>query len=217
MSTLEQQTLELLATYVSPVLAKSIIALSKSWSRVDLTNMHSGDDVKILRQLSKGIKVYIKDPEKRTQCNQKLEKLYSNHDSIEIAPSGDTKINITEESHIVSSRSQGRELCRMLGFSSAVQIKVATAISELARNIRQYAGDGTITITSIEGRNRGIEVVARDNGPGIKNLDVILEGGYKSKSGMGIGLMGTKKMMDEFEIETSPEKGTVVTVRKYLS
>lgn len=214
---LESQILEILVSYVSPVLSKSILTLSKSWSHVDPATMRSGDDIKLLRQLSKGIKVYIKAPELRSECEDRLEKLLAGHKDIEPEPSGQTVVEITEEAHIVSSRSLGRELCRRLGFSSAVQIKVATAISELARNIRQYAGNGTITIAPISGRRRGIEVIAKDNGPGIKDIERILSGDYRSESGMGIGLMGTQKMMDEFEIDSGPDKGTFVRVRKYLS
>ncbi|MCP4675929.1 MAG: anti-sigma regulatory factor, partial [Deltaproteobacteria bacterium] len=70
--------------------------------------------------------------------------------------------------------------------------------------------------TVIEIGKRGIEIVARDTGPGIEDLDAILAGRFKSKRGMGIGLMGTKKLMDEFSIETGPDKGTEVRVKKFL-
>ena len=213
----ESQIRDILGQYVSPVLSKSILTLSKSWARVTPDSMRPGDDAKLLRQLNKGLKVYVKDPALHKECTKKLEDLLDGSGAAEPTPTGETVIEITEEAHIVSSRSLGRELCRKLGFSSAVQIKVATAISELARNIRQYAGEGTIVICPVSGKRPGIEVMAKDSGPGIANLDEILSGDYSSKSGMGIGLMGTQKMMDEFEIDTAPGGGTTVRVRKYLS
>ncbi len=126
-------------------------------------------------------------------------------------------IPIAAEDDIVRARSRGRELCRTIGFTEINQVKVATAISELARNIFQYAKQGTITLRVLETPRRGIEVVARDEGAGIADLRHILSGNYKSKSGMGMGMLGTKRLMDYFDVETGPGKvGTLVTVRKFL-
>jgi serine/threonine-protein kinase RsbT len=125
-------------------------------------------------------------------------------------------IPIVAEDDIVRARSRGREVCRALGFTEINQVKVATAISELARNIFQYAGKGSLTLTTVESPRKGIEVIARDEGKGIPDLKLVLSGSYRSKSGMGMGLLGTKRLMDFFEVETAPEKGTVVTVRKFL-
>jgi serine/threonine-protein kinase RsbT len=82
-----------------------------------------------------------------------------------------------------------------------------TAISEVARNIVLYAGQGQIEIATVK---RGIEIVARDRGPGIANLDQVLAGNYKSRMGMGLGLRGVKKIADQFDIQTAPGRGTTV-------
>lgn len=125
-------------------------------------------------------------------------------------------IPIIAEDDIVRARSRGREVCRSLGFTEINQVKVATAISELARNIFQYAGKGSLTLRIVEGPRRGIEIVAKDEGPGIADVKLVLGGTYKSKSGMGMGLLGTKRLMDHFEVESAPGKGTLVVVRKFL-
>ncbi|MBI5536412.1 MAG: anti-sigma regulatory factor [Deltaproteobacteria bacterium] len=125
-------------------------------------------------------------------------------------------VPIRDENDIVVARGRGREMCDRMGFSSAVQIKLATIISELARNIVQYAGQGEITMTAVLGETPGFEVLAEDRGPGIPNLDHVMSDSYRSKRGLGIGLKGTRKMMDEFEIWTNPGGGTRVRVCKYL-
>ena len=102
------------------------------------------------------------------------------------------------------------------GFDSTEQIKIVTAVSELSRNIHSYVGEGEIILRAPPDGQRGIEIVALDDGPGIPNLDEILAGDYKSKSGMGLGLRGCKRLMTNFEVQTSPEAGTRVTMTKIL-
>jgi serine/threonine-protein kinase RsbT len=97
-----------------------------------------------------------------------------------------------------------------------MQTKIATAIAELARNILLYAIAGEVRIAAVEAPRRGVEVAARDEGPGIADLDLVMTGNYRSKTGMGMGLRGAKRLMDTFEIDTSPT-GTNVLTRKFLT
>ena len=129
---------------------------------------------------------------------------------------GDRMIPVTEERDIVTARNDGRTLCAEVGFGMTDQVKVATAISELARNIVLYAGSGEIELREITAEVRGIEIVARDQGPGIGNLDAVLAGAHRSQKGLGLGLLGTKRLMDYFDVQTGPDCGTTVTVRKFL-
>lgn len=131
--------------------------------------------------------------------------------------SGTIRVEVVCENDIVRARGAGRELAREIGFSGAMQIKLATAISELARNIVQYAGTGTISIRRLPGNRRGVEVVANDNGPGIANIDLVMSDAYKSRTGMGIGLKGTKRMMDVFDLDSAVGKGTRILLRKYVA
>ena len=127
-----------------------------------------------------------------------------------------SKLHIQSDADIMEARRSCKELCTELGFSALDCVKVVTVVSELARNIQRYAGSGTIMVTAIHGPRRGIEVVATDHGPGISNLDQVLRGNHKSTTGMGRGLVGSKAIMDEFDLSTKPSAGTRVRARKYV-
>ncbi len=123
---------------------------------------------------------------------------------------------IHSEFEIVTARHKVRELCSQLSFSSVDQTLVATAISELARNIVEYARSGEIVIKLVEnGSKRGIVIIARDNGPGISNVELAMKDGYSTSKGLGLGLPGCRRIMDEFEIATAVGKGTTVTIKKW--
>ncbi len=212
----EERILDILRSSVSPILAKSILSLSVSRARVRIGQLRSGDDRALLGEMKQGLRLYVRDPGERQKCIDRLSLLFREESPNLATAKREIVIEISEETHIVSARGAGRDLCQEIGFSGAVQIKVATAISELARNIVQYAGRGEIVITTLEGMRRGIEVVARDQGPGIAELDKVLSGQFNSKRGMGIGLRGTKKLMDEFDIKTEPGQGTEIRIKKLL-
>ncbi len=127
------------------------------------------------------------------------------------------QIVINNDLDIVTARVEGRNLARMLGFGVIDQARIATAISELARNIVLYAKSGTLLVRLADNeRQRGIEIICSDNGPGIADVALVMRDGYSSHRGLGMGLPGTKRLMDEFEIESRPGIGTTVTVRKWL-
>jgi serine/threonine-protein kinase RsbT len=124
---------------------------------------------------------------------------------------------ILNDLDIVMARVEGRNLARSLGFGVIDQARVATAISELTRNIVLYAGKGTVTLRAIETPQRhGLEIVCADSGPGIADVALVMREGYSSRRGLGMGLPGTRRLMDEFEIRSKPGEGTVITARKWL-
>ncbi len=128
-------------------------------------------------------------------------------------------IYVRREGDIVKVRDRVRRLTRELGFDQTTQIKITTAVSELTRNIYEYAKQGAITLGVVErGDDFGLCITARDDGPGIdeRRLASIMRGDYRSASGMGVGLGGTRRLMDEFNIETAPDAGTRVTIVKWL-
>ncbi len=124
-----------------------------------------------------------------------------------------------ETVHDVSSaRRKGLMLAMDMGFQTADATKIAVVISELGRNIVSYAGKGTITVLSQAGDNsrKYIKIIADDRGPGIKNLNQVLDGGYTTSGGMGLGVSGSRKLMDEFNIRTGEGEGTTITALKWL-
>jgi len=128
----------------------------------------------------------------------------------------ETRIAIRVDMDIVAARQSGRRLAAELGFSNTDATLVATAISELARNIVHYAKEGEITLTTLRtSEGCGIALVASDKGPGIPNLEQAMKLGYSTSGSLGIGLPGVQRLMDEFKIESRPGSGTIVTVKKW--
>ena len=126
------------------------------------------------------------------------------------------RIPIQHEGDIVAARQRGREIAASVGFSSTDQTLIATAISEVARNIVVYAKRGEIQLEPIEeGHRRGILVIARDQGPGIADTALAMRDGYSTAKSLGLGLPGARRLVDEFDIETAPAAGTTVTLVKW--
>jgi serine/threonine-protein kinase RsbT len=124
---------------------------------------------------------------------------------------------IANEGDVVTARQKGRALSEQVGFRGSELTLIATAISEIARNIISYAQRGEVILTEIsENRARGILVVARDNGPGIPDIPMAMQDGYSTGRSLGLGLPGAKRLMDEFEIQSEVGVGTMVTMRKWL-
>ncbi len=110
-----------------------------------------------------------------------------------------------------------RQVARAVGFNALDQTKIATTASELARNIMLYAGDGEVRVTALEPPKRGVQIVASDSGPGIPNVEQVMGSGYRSRTGMGMGLKGAKRLMDQLEIDSRVGVGTTVVAKKHMS
>jgi len=125
-------------------------------------------------------------------------------------------VAIRTDADVVTARQEARTMGAELGFSSTDLTLLATAISEIARNITTYAGEGEVTLRALNsgGRN-GIEVIATDNGPGIADVELAMQDGYTTGSGLGLGLPGTRRLVDEFDIDTKPGVGTKVRLVKW--
>ena len=126
-------------------------------------------------------------------------------------------IPIRSDADIVTARLAARSMAERMGFSSVDVVLIATAVSEVARNIVAYARHGEITVTNTHrGTKKGLEVLARDEGPGICDLTQVMQDGYSTSRSLGLGLPGSKRLMDEFEIVSQVGSGTKVTMRKWL-
>ena len=128
----------------------------------------------------------------------------------------EVRVAIQREADIVLARQAGRQLAAQLGFSSTDQTLIATAISEVARNIVVYANAGEIVLMRAEEAGRvGIQVQAVDTGPGIDNKELAMRDGYSTKNSLGLGLPGARRLMDDFALDSEVGRGTTVTMKKW--
>jgi serine/threonine-protein kinase RsbT len=133
-----------------------------------------------------------------------------------MVPAREIRVTINSDQDIVLARQRGRALAAELGFSPGDATLIATAISELARNIVSYARNGLITLRAIQGSSRqGVLVVASDNGPGIADIRQAMRDGFSTSGSLGLGLPGVRRLMDEFEITSQSGRGTTVAVKKW--
>lgn len=132
------------------------------------------------------------------------------------AVSDELSVPVRSEADLVTARQRGREIASALHFSSSEQTLIATAISEVTRNILSYAGSGELKLSLVQqGRKMGVSITARDNGPGIADLFSAMQDGYSTSGSLGLGLPGSKRLMDEFGIVSEVGKGTTVTMTKW--
>jgi serine/threonine-protein kinase RsbT len=126
------------------------------------------------------------------------------------------RVMINSDHDVVVARQQGRALAVKLDFSPGDSTLIATAISELARNIVSYARHGEIRIRPTQNSERlGIVIVASDDGPGIRDIGQAMRDGFSTSGSLGLGLPGVRRLMDDFEIVSEPGKGTTVTTKKW--
>lgn len=128
----------------------------------------------------------------------------------------DLRVPIGSDGDILTARQVGRRMAADQGFGEGDQTVIAAAISEVARNIVRYATRGEITLRPMHnGTRRGLLIIAQDQGPGIPDLTLAMQDGYSTGNGFGVGLPGTRRLMDEFDIVSAPGQGTTVTMRKW--
>lgn len=135
---------------------------------------------------------------------------------MEIRVLSHTELHIRYESDIVEVRRKARACAQARGFDAFASAALTTAISELARNTWVHGGGGEAVIEEIsDGIRFGVRVTLRDSGPGIADVDRVLQGGYSTARSLGLGLSGTRRLVDEFAIDTAPGRGTTVIVSKW--
>lgn len=128
----------------------------------------------------------------------------------------EVRVAIRSDDDLVVARAEGRAMAERIGFPRPDPTLIATAISEIARNIVVHAGRGEITIRPLEERNRyGLVVIATDDGPGIRNVEAALSDDYSGRGGLGLGLPGARRLMDDFQLESGVDSGTTVTMTKW--
>jgi serine/threonine-protein kinase RsbT len=194
-----------LSRYVSPTRAQSILVRARREAPVGARAPGGGPSHQpLLARLSEGLRMFVGEADTRAAVTE-LTRLTATHkaDAVEL--------ELRVESDIARARLAARDMCQALGTSALVIQKLATIVSELARNMVAYAGGGKLSLKPGVGGRRSVAIEAVDQGPGIGNLEEILAGRYKSRSGLGLGILGTKRLADRFAITSAPG-GTRVEV-----
>ena len=117
---------------------------------------------------------------------------------------------------VVRARRRGLEMAQALGFPLAEATKIAVVISELGRNIERYVGQGSITVTVHSEEEKYILIIAQDNGAGIADVERVMAGGYSTSGGLGLGISGSKRLMDKFDVKSIAGVGTTIKAVKWL-
>jgi serine/threonine-protein kinase RsbT len=216
--TIAGELTEVLKDFVGTIVARSIVEGAAGRSGIDPETATPAQIPALVDALDLAVQAFVTDPIRERECVCRLSAVLDQRVGGSGTAMSSTRlhVDIAEEYDIVSARNHARTICDELGFTVSEQVKIATVVSELARNIVLYVGEGRIELELVMGSRRGIEVRAIDEGPGIPNLANVIQGGYSSKTGLGVGLLGSKRLMDEFHIESSPDAGTRVTCRKYV-
>lgn len=212
---LENRLLVLLSQHVSDITAKSILSLSLERSRTDLNHLQPASKDKLMTEIRKGLSVFVKQADEHARCIAAIEQALEEKQARALTSVIEVVVDINGDPDIVLARNKGWYLCDQMEFPGNTKVSITTAITELARNIVQYAEQGKIELRAVPGDPPYLEIVARDSGPGITDVVGIMMGRYKSTSGLGLGLRGVKQIMDDFDIRTAPGKGTTVVVKKY--
>lgn len=186
--------------FVSPINARALArtAIHRAGGR-------SADPATLLRHIEASSLLLVR-PEKRAALMDAARQVLGATTS---APTR-TTLTVEVEADLNQARLASRQLCQEIGLSGFAAQKLVTAVSELARNIVKYAPPGELAFEH-DPAARKVRVIAVDRGKGIENLERILAGDYRSKTGMGLGLAGTKKLVNDFDVSTGP-KGTTITI-----
>jgi serine/threonine-protein kinase RsbT len=200
----------LLERYLSPLIARPMLQKALRERSLSPERFRDGDAHKISPLLQRGMNLFVAEHE-RDRALRELSELCERTEAV-LAP---CQVQISSENDISVVRNEARRICEEIGAGSYTVQKVTTIVSELARNIVSYAQRGTLEIVPIAGQGRRIILRAADSGPGIPNLELVLSGRYRSKTGLGRGLLGTKRLADHFDVATGAG-GTLIVAEVLL-
>ena len=197
----------LLARYLSPLNAQSVLNSALKRRGLTPTQLEPGDIAHLALDLQRGVSLFGNGNPERFR--RELFQLVGDPDEADAS----CAVDISSERDVMIARSEAVQLCSRLGVSRFATQRVATVVGELARNIASYTPGGRIEVA--HGENGEVVVHAKDRGSGIPNIEEILAGRYRSRTGLGLGLVGTKRLAEQFSIQTSPQ-GTSVEVHLKL-
>jgi serine/threonine-protein kinase RsbT len=232
---------DLLAEYFSAPLAHVFVMTTLSRLNLDPTSLGPDAMPRVVRSLCDALPAYLSEGPRREECLSRLCALSPDGvaepsrvqplptDPVEAPrprsrrpqprtsmPPKTRIVQVERAEDIALACEAVRELAQRIGFALSVEVKIISAVEELAKNLSLHARGGELQMATIGEPARGLEVVAVDRGPGISNVEQVMAGKVRSKSGTGIGLRGARRLMDTFDLSTSPT-GTRVMVRMYLA
>ena len=224
----EKDIFDALNAYVGRFLANAVIGSTKKKLRSLGLNPAACSNHDVFESMIPASRTFISDTAQRDDFERRLAELLGVRTlravdrpgpeaEIVADPSARSEIRVEREADVLEARRACRAICAAAGLSETDTVKTCTVASELARNIVQYARQGTLVVERIVHPRAGVRIVASDEGPGISNLDAILAGRHVSKRGMGRGIVGSKALMDEFDIDSNPKRGTIVEAVRYTS
>jgi serine/threonine-protein kinase RsbT len=199
-----------LERFISPIIVRPMLQKALRERNLTPERFKDGDAYKIGPLLERGLNLFVAEHD-RDRAILALKELCERSQT-DTEP---CQIRILSENDIGVVRNEARRICEQVGAGSYTVQKVTTIVSELARNIVSYATSGTLEIVPITAPARRIVLRAADNGPGIPNLELVLSGKYRSKTGLGRGLLGTKRLADHFDVSTGGN-GTLVVAEVLL-
>ncbi len=214
---------EVLSRYFSPPLASTLLNITLRREQLGSSELGTAGASRLADALERTLPSYLGEPEKRRACVADLRRALASTEPLVQRSNGGGfqrcgEFPIVRESDLHDLTETLRNLLRDTGFSALDQTKFLTAASELVRNILQYARTGHVSVSRrlrSSTERGGLELIASDSGPGISDTGHVLSTQYRSKSGMGIGLKGARRLVDEFELESQLGRGTRVVIRKY--
>ena len=198
-----------LTRYVSMPTAQTILSVARQRAGVRDAYLTWSQLSEVLPSIERSVAFFLADPVKARSCRNDLQVLAELR--VASAPAVATRVvvQVRVEDDLPRVRNEAKQLAALVGFSLVGQTRLMTAVSELARNIVQYAGEGQIELNPTSSP-RGVEIIAKDRGPGIPDLALVLSGRYRSKLGMGLGMLGVKRLAEKFDVRTEPGRGTTV-------
>jgi serine/threonine-protein kinase RsbT len=212
-------TLEVLSRYVSAPTARSVLDVGLRRAGLRREALGRAEFPQLLAALQAGLRLFLPGEDRVAECVAQLGVLHTQpeHEGAAREPpealASTVVVKVSDETDVGRARSAARVIARRAGFTENGATRLATLVCELARNIARYAGAGEITQRVIERPERAVEVSAADRGPGIADLSAVLNGTYRSRTGMGLGLRGVQRLADHFHVETVVGHGTRVTAR----
>ncbi|HEY3450581.1 MAG TPA: anti-sigma regulatory factor [Myxococcales bacterium] len=212
-----RRLVDVLQRHVGPLTAQTIVETSCTRARMNSHLLRAEQLPTLVPELEKGLKLFLREPAKQQACLAEIVSAGRGPRSTPRPALMPTlvKVPVNDELGMLEARAMARQIAADLGFSISAQTQIATVVSELARNILNYAGKGVVTLIADPAGRVTLEVVAEDQGPGIPDLDAVLAGTRRSKTGRGLGLRSSRNLMDRFDVKTSPGRGTKVVAAKY--